>query len=50
MVERASTIHLAGGRTELNRVYLPVVHALLPAEDEDTYVRFFKALYEVGDR
>jgi hypothetical protein len=48
MVERASTIILPGGRTEVNRVYLPVAHALLPAEDEGTYVRFFKALCEVA--
>ena len=31
----------------INRVHIPIAHALLPAKDEETYRRFFKIVLEV---
>jgi len=48
MAERESTIELPTGRMEINRIYLPIIHALLPGQDEETYTRFFEVLLKVG--
>jgi hypothetical protein len=48
MVERESTIRGANGQPQVNRVHYPIIHALLPAHDEETYNRFFDIVKQVG--
>jgi hypothetical protein len=47
MIERQSTIQLRRGGTKVNRMFQPLVHALLPAKDKDTYVRLFELIKQV---
>ena len=49
MMERETSYKGSQDREVIARVHIPFLHAPLPAEDEDTYTRFFRNVRQVMD-